>query len=431
MPHQDTGVYRDAGKKMKDNERKINIFRKFVHSPFSYRLLVPFTGLSNLREENPAYKIWVRYLLYMARKAYAHKNPVVWTSSFFPVEAIYGIGLVPYLPEITASLVTYMGWGKRPIALSDSEISTDVCSFYRCVLGLAKEDFLPRPDLIISSSHLCDGANKFFHHLSQIYGCPHLMMDPPYNECNRARRYTAEQLKGVMEKACKILNISLDERMLSRALAFSNQARAYMEKIIELRKSVPSPFPGSEGLSYYAGMSFCTLGSQWGIDFYRTLYYHLKVKVQRGEGYLPEERHRLLWLHHIRPYYKNDIFSLLTRKNTAVSFEEQNYLYWPPLDTENPWEGLADKILTSIWAGPLERRANAVWNMVQEFKIDGIVHFSHWGCRQSCGGASVIGDMLKNKGIPYIILPGDGADPDNYSPGQTRTRLEALIEMLE
>jgi len=59
-----------------------------------------------------------------------------------------------------------------------------------------------------------------------------------------------------------------------------------------------------------------------------------------------------------------------------------------------------------------------------------VIHFSHWGCRQSSGGAGVIGDVLKRKGIPYLILPGDGADPDNYSPGQTRTRLEAFLEML-
>lgn len=100
-------------------------------------------------------------------------------------------------------------------------------------------------------------------------------------------------------------------------------------------------------------------------------------------------------------------------------------------DPARPLESLAEKILSNIWTGPLERRIEAVENMVKDYHIDEVVHFSHWGCRQSCGGASVIGDRLKQKGIPYMILYGDGADPDNYSPAQTRTRLQAMMEMLE
>ncbi|MBW2059375.1 MAG: 2-hydroxyacyl-CoA dehydratase, partial [Deltaproteobacteria bacterium] len=65
------------------------------------------------------------------------------------------------------------------------------------------------------------------------------------------------------------------------------------------------------------------------------------------------------------------------------------------------------------------------------YEVDGVIHFSHWGCRQSCGGASVLADVLKDQGIPCLILHGDGGDPSNYSPEQTRTRLEAFVEMLD
>ena len=177
-------------------------------------------------------------------------------------------------------------------------------------------------------------------------------------------------------------------------------------------------------------MSFYSLGSRWGVDFFKSLYHHLQDRIAKGQGYLPREKFRLLWLHHIRPYYKNEIFEILEERGAAVSFEEANYLYWPTLDFSHPWEALAAKILSNVWAGPLERRIAAIWKMVKEYRIDGVIHFSHWGCRQSCGGAGVIGDWLKERGIPYIVLPGDGADADNYSPGQTRTRLEALVEML-
>jgi hypothetical protein len=238
------------------------------------------------------------------------------------------------------------------------------------------------------------------------------------------------QLKALTERSGDILGRPVNENDLSQALFLSNQARASMARINQLRRATPSPFPGSEGLSYLAGMGLYAVGSWWGVLFYRTLLRQIREKVFLKEGYLPEEKIRLLWLHHIRPYYKNNIFTTLAEHRAAVCFEEVNYLYWPPLDPAQPWESLANKILSNVWAGPLERRIKAIGEMVANYRIDGVIHFSHWGCRQSCGGAGVICDWLKDKGIPSIVLPGDGADPDNYSPGQTKTRLEALVEML-
>ncbi len=415
---------------MRHKRTTVSLVRLLVRGPVTYRLLRPLLDVVSLREENPAYRIWVRFLLDVTRRAYSRRQPLIWMNAFGPIELAYGLGAVPLMPEITASLVAYFGKSRRLIALADSHISTDLCSFYRCVLGLVLDGYLPRPDLIISSSHLCDGSNKFFHYLSQIYGCPHLMLDPPYAESSSGRRYMVYQVRELARAACKILNLPLDGEYISHALNLSNQARAYMARINRLRQSVPSPLPGSEGLSYLAGMSLYSPGSSWGVEFFRSLCSYLEQKVARGQGYLPQERYRLLWLHHIRPYYRNEIFQILADRGVAVSFEEPNYLYWQPLDASRPWESLADKTLANVWAGPLERRVGAIGKMVEDYRIDAVIHFSHWGCRQSCGGAGVIGDWLKERKIPYIILPGDGADPDNYSPGQTRTRVEALVEML-
>ena len=42
----------------------------------------------------------------------------------------------------------------------------------------------------------------------------------------------------------------------------------------------------------------------------------------------------------------------------------------------------------------------------------------------------MVRDAMRERGIPVLVLDGDGADVRNYSEGQTRTRLEAFIEML-
>jgi benzoyl-CoA reductase/2-hydroxyglutaryl-CoA dehydratase subunit BcrC/BadD/HgdB len=415
---------------MAHRKTQMRLIKSMVRSPTSYRLLRPIFDLASRRDDNEAFKVWVRFLLDITRRAYARKQPVIWMNAFSPVEIAYALGAVPFMPEIIASLVAYLGWSQHAIARADAQMSGDLCSFYRCAMGLVLEGYLPSPDLVVSSSHLCDGSNKFFHHLSRVYGVPHLMLDPPYHDGSGSRFYMKAQLKALMERSGNILGRPANEEDLSRVLCLSNQARDFIARINQLRRARPSPLPGSEGLSYLAGMGFYAVGSKWGVRFFKTLLRQIREKVSLHEGHLPEERFRLLWLHHIRPYYRNDIFETLAERHVAVSFEEVNYLYWPPLDPAKPWESLAEKILSNVWAGPLERRMEAIGEMVENYGIDGVIHFSHWGCRQACGGAGVICDWLKSKGIPSIILPGDGADPDNYSPGQTRTRLQALVEML-
>lgn len=180
-----------------------------------------------------------------------------------------------------------------------------------------------------------------------------------------------------------------------------------------------------------AGMAFYSPGSEEGVEFFRALRDHIAVRVRGGKGYLPRERFRVLWLHHIRPYYPNSIFSFLDARGIAVAFEEPNYLWWPEPRPEAPWESLTDKLLCNPWAGPLERRLQAVREMALSYGVQGAIHFSHWGCRQSTGGAVQLGEALKEMGLLYLLLPGDGADPGNYSPGQTLTRLQAFAEMLE
>lgn len=407
----------------------LRFLRKIIHSPSTYQFLSLILRFINSKE-NQAYRVWVRFLLSTLREAYGRKRPVVWTNSFLPSEFIYGLGAIPILPEILSALVSHLGWSERFLSRAETQVSTDLCSFYRCAMGLALENFLPPPDLILSSSHLCDGANKFFNYLSEFYKCPHLLLDPPYSDQPRSHPYMEDQIKDFLNRASQILSLPLKEDRFCLVLNRSNKARQWLVKINQLRQTIPSPFPGSEGLSYLSGMTFYSMGSIWSLHFFSLLHKEIEKRVTSQKGYLPKERHRLLWLHHVRPYYKNEIFDILSSREISVSFEEANYLYWPALDPSNPWKSLADKILSNVWAGPIERRMKAIEEMIRTYCIDGVIHFSHWGCRQSSGGAAMLGDWLKEKGIPYLILFGDCVDSNNYSPGQTRTRLEAFIEMM-
>jgi benzoyl-CoA reductase/2-hydroxyglutaryl-CoA dehydratase subunit BcrC/BadD/HgdB len=383
------------------------------------------------RKETSAFGLWLDFLFDNLKRGFRRERPVAWISAFTPSEIPYAFDLHPILPEVIACLAAHLGVSQRAISVAEQNLySADLCSFYRCGAGLTLGGYLPEPDLIISTSHLCDGAHRFFHNMSHLFGCDHYLIDVPYGNDGRAHAYLVDQLRDLADAIEKRTGHRLDGERAAEVLELSNRTREVMLEINELRRRAPSPFSGSEGMSYVLGMNFSTVGTELGLAFFRDLHGVVQGRVNRGEGVIDDEKYRLLWLHRIRPYYPNTIFDILERRGAVVSFEEANHIYWEAMDPGHPLDGLALKMLSNRGCGPIERRMEAILEMAEKYRADGAIHFSHWGCRQSCGGSHMVRDVMRERGIPTLVLDGDGADIRNYSEGQTRTRLEAFIEML-
>ena len=403
-----------------------------LRQPLTYELLGDLGKFSYSRHNKPSQGIWFDFTAKKLKAAFQRESLVVWGNAFAPFEMLYGLDLIPCHPETLAALAAKLGFSKRAVTCAEAGCySPDTCSFYRCAMGLTIEGLLPRPDIIISTSYLCDGSVKFFHNISKFYGCEYYLLDVPYHNTENARKYLASQLEELASVIVKKQKKSLDLDKLVNALRLSNEAREYMLKINGLRRAVPCPLSGSNALGYVLDMQFFGFGSEAGVRFFKTLYEELRAMVESGQGAVDEEKYRLLWLHHIRPYYPNKIISHLEEMGASVCFGESNHVYWEPLDEANPFESLATKMLSNPSGGALERRSDLTLELVDRYKIDGVIHFSHWGCRQSCGGEYVIRDLMRKKGIPTLILNGDGADSRNYSEEQTKIRLDAFLEMLE
>jgi len=408
------------------------VIRSLLRQPLTYELLGDLGKFSYSRHDKRSQGIWFDFTAKQLKAAFQREGLVVWSNAFAPFEMFYGLDLIPCHPETLAALAARLGFSKRAVTCAEAGCySPDICSFYRCAMGLTIEGLLPRPDIVISASHLCDGTVKFFHNISKFYGCEYYLLDVPYHNSKTAIRYLASQLEDLASLIAEKQKRPLDLDKLVNALSLSNEAREYMLKINGLRRAVPCPLSGSDAIGYVLDMQFFGLGSETGVRFFKALYEELKARVASGQGVVDEEKFRLLWLHYIRPYYPNKIISHLEEMGASVCFGEANHVYWEPLDVDNPFESMAAKVISNPSGGQLEHRSSLALTLVDRYEIDGVIHFSHWGCRQSCGGEYVIRDLMRKKGIPTLILNGDGADSRNYSEEQTKIRLDAFLEMLE
>ncbi|MGD0794037.1 MAG: 2-hydroxyacyl-CoA dehydratase family protein [Dehalococcoidales bacterium] len=405
---------------------------EFLRHPLAYDLMAAVGKRVYSRRGKGAEGIWLDFISHQIKAGLKRQGLVVWANAFFPFELLYGLGVTPYHPESIAATAAALGLSREAINCAESgSYSPDICSFYRCAIGLDMEGLLPPPDFMVSASYLCEGAVKSFQNVARDYDCEHYLLDVPYHHTEKSREYVAGQLQELAQIIAKKQGRPVDKEKLAGALRLSNESRDYQLKINELRKASPCPLSAEDATSYIPDMRFFSPGSEAGVRFFKALHDEVKGRVSRGRGVVINQRYRLLWLHYVRPYYPNEIIRYLESNGAAVCFNEAAHVYWAPLDPENPYRSLADKVLSMPNGGPLERRAELALRLAGEYQVDGVIHFSHRGCRQSCGGEYVIRDLMRKKDIPMLILDGDAIDSRNYSKEPTRLRLEAFLEMLE
>ena len=387
-------------------------------------LLTPKSGFS--LDSDKRYSI----ILYNhARKFFRGDGRGVFTSLFAPTELIYGFGLVPFCLEMFAGLAA--GIGIAPVFLQRSDnlwMSTDLCSFHRAYMGIADAGLLPEPLFLLATSHTCDGTFKSFSMVSRCYSKPLLLLNTPYEDTDAAVRYMAEQLVRAKERIEEITGKKLSAEGLERAMHNSNRAREALEQINEERKKSPTVVYGSD---------FMNLILAWG-----NLFGHSKG-VRLFEGYRDElvsrrvkgtntiqAKKRILWLH-LKPFFDDSLVQYLERELGAVIvFEEINQVYWDALDIRHPWESLARRLLSNYWFGSTERRLQTIKKMIDDYRVDGVIHFAHWGCRQSNGAVRLIKDTVQRCGIPFLNIDGDCIEERNVSDGQLRTRIDGFMELV-
>lgn len=139
---------------------------------------------------------------------------------------------------------------------------------------------------------------------------------------------------------------------------------------------------------------------------------------------------KILWIH-LLPFYQESLKEYFNSSQEYQIIASDIILdYMDELDTEHPFEALAGKIIRNLYNGSYAHKAEMIGRLADELHPDAVIHFCHWGCKQASGGSILLKEKMQEKGIPMLILDGDGIDKRNSHDGQIKTRLEAFLEMI-
>jgi benzoyl-CoA reductase/2-hydroxyglutaryl-CoA dehydratase subunit BcrC/BadD/HgdB len=369
------------------------------------------------------------------KKAYSNSSrPIGYGSLFLPYEMFHALGIMPFLPEVMAGFTAGLGLTPQTLKEASSNwYSQDLCTFHRSASGAVELDVFPRPDFILTTNLACDAAQKSFYIHSVKYDIEKnfYLIDVPYHYSKESISYLTGQIKNICMDICSKIGERLDTSRFKEVIGLSNEFRKWAIEVNNLRKTLIN-YP-----TYYNGLNFILpfhglAGTREAVTLYKQIYKELKKyssKERKENSNRNKPVKRILWLH-LKPYYRNEIFDILSKENCRVVFEEINHVYWPELNPEKPFESLAKKMLSHFLVGSIDNRTSVVLKAARDYKADGAILFSHWGCRQSNGGARIIKDSLKKLNIPTLVLDGDCVDQNNSSQGQVKTRLQGFIEIL-
>jgi benzoyl-CoA reductase/2-hydroxyglutaryl-CoA dehydratase subunit BcrC/BadD/HgdB len=369
-------------------------------------------------------------ILDSSQKAIRGNKPYVLTTIWAPSEILYALDIIPICVESAASGLAGFGLSDEFLGIAEKNFHTpETCSILRCGVGAVIDRFFPQPSAVIATTSLCDAAAKVNSTASRVYGCPYFMIDIPQERGEEAVSYVAKQLEEIAIGLSGITGRKLKIQKLAEAIEFSNQARRYALRVNELRQAVPSPMKGSEALGhlYMIGLGF---GSKKTVEIYRSMANELEKREQKKFTPLGEEKYRLLWLH-IRPYFRNRLFHYLEMEQKAsIAFEETNHIFWPELDPKHPFKSVAQRLVLNSANGPIDSYTDMLLELADKYKVDGVLHYAHWGCRWNYGRLKVIKDAFQKKGIPFVSMDCDSASSQNYVEGQLNSRIDAFLDML-
>lgn len=375
-----------------------------------------------------------------------NKNPgnndeyrvVAWRSLFMPTEITYAMGILPFTTEMFAAQLALSGLaGGRLETAEGSGFSPDLCSFIKTGAGAVLENILPSPDIILTTTHLCDPAAKFASYTAQKYNRPEFVLDVPYglwslgNNASDIRKlenavsYVASQLEDMVEFITRETGLKLDESKLVSVIENTNAARKWLMMGNDLTLyTVPAISLGSKELNYAANL-MQTWGTEEIIDVYKSRYEELQAAADSAEG--DPTRPRIVWFH-LRPYYRNSVLEYIEERVDIVQ-TQVNYVFWDELDVSDPYRAMASKMLFHPGYCPVGIRTQMIIDRMQ--KGDGIIAFYPKSCRHFHSSARIETEMFKKAGIPMLIIDGDCIDSRGDDFHVMKTRIDRFLKGLQ
>jgi len=115
-----------------------------------------------------------------------------------------------------------------------------------------------------------------------------------------------------------------------------------------------------------------------------------------------------------------------------VVAETFSHVWAGSVDPSKPYESLARKHLSNMSNCTVERRIELIAGLVRDFRADGVILPTNWGCRMMTIGETIVKKRIHEMtGVSSLILDVDSTDWRNYDEYRVKTKLETYLKTLK
>lgn len=370
---------------------------------------------------------------------FAYHN-VAWRSLFVPTEIMYAMGLLPFTTEMVASQLAMTGAARERIETAEAHnFSGDLCSFMKTVAGGVIEDIFPTPDVLITSTHLCDPSAKYAELAAHKYKRPEFILDIPYGLYDLAAStdekdikrveegvdYVYEQLLEMVAFVTEHTGLTLEDETLRQVIRWTNEARTWLNEgndvVLQQRTAAKK---GVRELDYAANL-MQTWGTERIVDVYKSRCKEYKGSTAPADD---DSRPRIAWFH-LRPYFKTPLMTYLDER-IDISASQVNYAFWEPLDPADPIRSIARRtVLHPAFSSVTARTGIAIDEIPED--TEGIIAYYPKSCRHFHGGSIMENEMFKKAGIPILTIDGDCIDDRGEDFPIVKTRVDRFLKSIK
>lgn len=348
----------------------------------------------------------------------------LWTNMIMPTELFYAADLIPIHIELISGWLSTLNLSTRYIHNAHKHgFHANICSYYKAVIGALEESVFPPPKIAVFASCICDGGYLMLRYLQKRYHTKCLLLHVPYTDMHGKYEYVWRQWRHIQNEIERYIGCKIDNKRIENSIEKSNTMRQYLLGANKLREK-KTTFYGQYAIKNMFGTTFLA-GSQKGIDVAKSYYKEIKQKNQIFPAY------RILWIH-FAPLYSGEWMRYFEEElGCVIVFDITGHIYWSKLDIQKPLESLGTKILSHFYAASTQGRIKLYRQIIQKYRIEGIVMFNQYGCRAIPGSYWEIKQLSSALKIPSLELSGDCIDPEGTAKEQIKLRMEAFKEELE
>jgi benzoyl-CoA reductase/2-hydroxyglutaryl-CoA dehydratase subunit BcrC/BadD/HgdB len=354
-----------------------------------------------------------------------HAESSAAVSLFTPCEPLQAAGIMPYSVETLSAFLAGTQCEQEFLRIAgESGFPETLCSYHRTFLGALESGLVPKPSFIVYTNLACDGNMITFPHLQRTFEVPAFFVDVPYERSEDSVQDVARQLEGMVEFVADITGKPVEHADLEERVATGARTAAAYNRFIDAQRT--HRLPSDMTSEMYAVLVNRILLGTPEAERFATMLADEAGKAPSSDGI------RLVWMHLIP--------NMLSPVVERLSFTDRAFVTACDLaadavmgdfDPARPYETMARRLVYSAFNGNLDLRISRALELADRTGADGVVLFAHWGCKATLGAAGIITHAMEEAGLPCLVLDGDGCDRVNTSEGQTATRLDAFLEMIE